>query len=348
MTVTSQTGQVGGEWLMAARAAVADAVLVERVAPSTPAGYDELNAPELAGVDFPRLAAVADGPDDLDTAFVHPAGAPDDEWRFRVYRRGPRIPLADLLPLIDQLGLRALDERAFSFELGHDNWVRLHDVGVSIPAGVTLDEPRVDEVRRAFVAAFRGDVEVDGFNRLVLGAGLRVREVEVVRGYARYLRQINFPFSQQYIESAVIRHSAITRTLVALFAARFDSEVAGRGPATEAALRAEIVAALDAVPSLDDDRTLRMLLSLIDATLRTNVFRPGDGTPHRRVMSFKLDPSKIPELPLPRPMFEIWVCSTRVEGVHLRGGRIARGGIRWSDRKEDFRTEVLGLVRHRW
>jgi glutamate dehydrogenase len=345
MTVTAEAGQVDGEWLRRAKAAVGDDALVERVVEAVPAGYDELNTPEAAAIDFPRLVAAADGGDDLDTAFVRLAGMPASEWRFRVYRRGPRIALADLLPLLDQLGLRALDERAFSFELAPETWVRLHDVGVSIPDGVTIDDATIDEVRRAFAAAFRGGIEVDGFNRLVLTSGVTVREVEVVRAYARYLRQINFPFSQQYIEATMIRHAAITRALVALFSARFDPAVAGQGPAAEAGLRATVVQALDEVPTLDDDRTLRMLLALVDATLRTNVFRPGDGTPHRAVMSFKLDPSKIPDLPLPRPMFEIWVCSPRVEGVHLRGGRIARGGIRWSDRKEDFRTEVLGLVK---
>jgi glutamate dehydrogenase len=349
MTVTAEAGQVDDEWLRRAKAAVADDALVRRVAPVIPAGYDELNTPEAAAIDFPRLAAVADGAADgsadLETAFVRLAGMPASEWRFRVYRRGQRIALADLLPLLDQLGLRALDERAFSFELLPDAWIRLHDVGVSVPEGVTLDDATIAEVRRAFAAEFRGEVEIDGFNRLVLSSGLTVREVEVVRGYARYLRQINFPFSQQYIEAAVIRHASITRSLVALFSARFDPAVAGQGPAVEAALRATILQALDEVPSLDDDRTLRTLLSLIDATVRTNVFRPGDDGPHRRVMSFKLDPSKVPDLPLPRPMFEVWVSSPRVEGVHLRGGRIARGGIRWSDRREDFRTEVLGLVK---
>jgi glutamate dehydrogenase len=344
MTATSEAGHVSEAWLGEARAALGGpSGVLDRVSPAIPAGYDELNAPVFAAVDFPRIAAIADGSHDLDTAFVRLDSMAADEWRFRVYRKGDRIALADLLPLLDQLGLRALDERAFAFELNGCT-VRLHDVGVAVPIDSDLDEATRDEVRRTFEAAFCGEIEVDGFNRLVLH-GLDLRQVEVVRAYARYLRQINFPFSQQYIEAAVVRHAPITRSIVDLFAARFDLGIAGQGPATEAAVRATVVEALDAVPSLDDDRTLRMLLALVDATLRTNVFRPGDSTPHRNVMSFKLDPSKVPDLPLPRPMFEIWVCSPRVEGVHLRGGRIARGGIRWSDRKEDFRTEVLGLVK---
>jgi glutamate dehydrogenase len=188
-------------------------------------------------------------------------------------------------------------------------------------------------------------VEADGFNRLVLSAGLTARDVEIVRAFARYLRQIGFPFSQQYIESSVVRHGHITALLVALFMRRFDPDATATG-IDEATIRARLSEALDAVPTLDDDRTLRALLALVDATLRTNFFQLGDGgAAHRGVMAFKLDPAKVPDLPLPKPMYEIWVCAPRVEGVHLRGGRIARGGIRWSDRREDFRTEVLGLVK---
>ena len=129
-----------------------------------------------------------------------------------------------------------------------------------------------------------------------------------------------------------------------LFTARFTPDGVDRTTQVDDA-RAAIVEALDAVPSLDDDRTLRALLALIDATVRTNAFRPGPNAGHREVIAFKFDTSKVPDLPLPRPLYEIWVCSPRVEGVHLRNGRIARGGIRWSDRREDFRTEVLGLVK---
>ncbi|MEI8240506.1 MAG: NAD-glutamate dehydrogenase domain-containing protein, partial [Actinomycetota bacterium] len=254
------------------------------------------------------------------------------------------VPIADLLPLLDRLGLRAIDERAFHFQIGvHGVW--LHDVGVEVPEGVALVDEQQAELQTAFVAEFRGTVEVDGLNRLVLLAGLSTREVEVLRGYSRYLRQIGFPFSQQYIETSLGRHSGIARRLVHLFDARFDP-ARGAVPRDEVdAAHLDILDALDQVPSLDDDRTLRALLALIDATIRTNAFRPGDNGGHRDVLAFKFDTSKVPDLPLPRPLFEIWICSPRVEGVHLRNGRIARGGLRWSDRPEDFRTEILGLVK---
>jgi glutamate dehydrogenase len=333
---------VSPEWLAATRAALGDrAALVDRLASVLPAGYDELNRPATAAVDLPRIAALADGHDDVSTAITTFAAAPPGEHRFRVYRRGGSIPLADLLPMLDHLGLRALDERVFTFRLDDEVEVNLHDVGVQLPAGTTLDDSLADELRAAFEASFRGEIEADGFNRLV-AAGLSVREAEVVRAYARYLRQIGFPSSQQYIVATVVDHAPITRLLVSLFHHRFDPAA----PRDDDSIRADILTALDAVPSLDDDRTLRALLALIDATVRTNAFRPGSSPRgFRPVLAFKFDPARVPDLPAPRPMFEIWVCSPRVEGVHLRGGRIARGGIRWSDRREDFRTEVLGLVK---
>ncbi len=363
MGMSNAVGQVSDQWVSQTAALLGDrAAVVERLRPMIPAGYDELNAPSAAALDLPIVAALADGGVGEVTELLHLDGSPVDEFRFRFYRRGAPAPLADLLPLLDQLGLRALDERSFRFQVspldgGPDAEVHLHDVGVTLPAASMNDgiAPGADQmlaVRQAFEAAFRGEIEVDGFNRLVLVGGLSAREVEIIRAYARYLRQVGFPFSQQYIEATMVRHGAIAGLLVQIFRERFDPTIValrtgsgGAGGAVEAALREQIAAALDGVPSLDDDRTLRALVALVDATVRTNVFRAGDGTPHRAVMAFKFDPAKVPDLPLPRPMYEIWVCSPRVEGVHLRGGRIARGGIRWSDRREDFRTEVLGLVK---
>jgi glutamate dehydrogenase len=335
------TINITDDWLDGVRASLGErADLAARLKPAMPAGYDELNDPAVAALDFVNIDALASGAGDITTDLLQRA---DGSWRFRIYRRGESIPLADMLPLLDHLGLRALDERAFGFVFD-DGTVWLHDVGISLPADVTLTEQTRAEVQRCFLNEFAGTVEVDGLNRLVLLAGLSARQIEVLRAYSRYLRQIGFPFSQQYIESTLARHASISRLLTALFLLRFNP-AATDTEAGEADLRVEISAALDAVPSLDDDRTLRALLSLIDATVRTNAFRPADGGGNRPVLAYKFDTTKVPDLPLPRPMFEIWVCSPRVEGVHLRNGRIARGGIRWSDRREDFRTEILGLVK---
>ena len=353
MSIQGSAGEVAPDWAAAVREALATAIeaapadaLLARLLPVVPAGYDELNWPNSAVVDLPIIDSLAGsgGARTLDTAMMHFHEAAPDEWRFRVYRTGAAVPIADLLPLLDHLGFRALDERSFRFECpGCTVWV--HDVGVQVLAGAELDDAVRAEVQRAFVAEFTGAVEVDGLNRLVLAAGLTARQVEVLRAYTRYMRQIGFPFSQQYIESTLTRHSSIARSLIGLFDARFTPDAADAPADVAREARDTIVAALDAVPSLDDDRTLRTLLALIEATVRTNAFRAGPNNGHRDVLAFKIDSAKVPDLPLPRPMFEIWVCSPRVEGVHLRNGRIARGGIRWSDRREDFRTEILGLVK---
>ncbi|MFZ9628895.1 MAG: NAD-glutamate dehydrogenase domain-containing protein [Ilumatobacteraceae bacterium] len=349
---------VSSAWLDGVRAAIAEVhgpatadAVIGRLAAHIPAGYDELNWANGASIDLPLVDRVAHEPDaGPATAMLQFTEAAANQWRFRVYHGGRAMPLADLLPLLDQLGFRVIEERAFRFDLpGHPVWV--HDVGVEVPGDIDLAAPgdgehRRAEVQRAFVAEFTGEVEADGFNRLVLAAGLSVRAAEVLRAYGRYLRQVGFPFSQQYIEQTLVRHAGIAAAIVACFEARFDPDLDGERDAVLAARRAAVLEALDGVPGLDDDRTLRALLALVDATVRTNAYRAGDdGARHRAVLSFKFDAAKVPDLPLPRPMFEIWVCSPEVEGVHLRNGRIARGGLRWSDRREDFRTEVLGLVK---
>ncbi len=190
---------------------------------------------------------------------------------------------------------------------------------------------------------WRGELEDDGLNGLVLGATLTGRQVAIIRAIAKYLRQGGIGFSDAYIERTLTGHPDIARLLVRLFDARLDPD--GSDDDASVRLGKDIEAALDAVPSLDEDRILRSFLSVVRAIVRTNAFQNGaDGKAHP-YLSFKLDSSQIPVLPLPRPQFEIFVYSPRVEAVHLRGGRVARGGIRWSDRREDFRTEVLGLMK---
>ncbi len=309
--------------------------LFERIAAHAPAAYHAAVSPDRATRDVRRIASLLDGDDELTTALGHEDDAPPGEWRFRVYRRDQPAALSELLPLLDHLGLQALDEQPYTFRL-RDERVFLYDIGVRVPAGVDLDERRRNDLQRAFAALVAGQIESDRFNRLVMRAGLTAREVAVVRAYGKYLRQIGFAFSQQYIEDALAAHPLLVADLVTLFHARFDP-AGGRQPEDE--VRQRVVEALDAVPSLDDDRICRAFLTLIDATVRTNFYRD------RPAIAFKLDPSAIPELPAPRPKHEIWVCGPRVEGVHLRGGAIARGGLRWSDRREDFRTEVLGLMK---
>ena len=253
---------------------------------------------------------------------------------FKIYRRGGGVPLSDSVPMLERLGVRVQYEHPHTVVPAGPQPARVVDFGLVPPAGIQLDVAKVrGAFHDAFLGMFTGTIEADNLNRLVLAAGLSAREITVLRAYARYLRQGTSTFSLAYVEQALAVHPRIAALLVRLFFARFGGE------GSEAKLADEISAALDEVQNLDEDRILRSFLAVIQATTRTNYFL------NKSYVSFKLDPKRVPGLPEPRPMFEIWVYAPRVEGVHLRGGRVARGGLRWSDRMEDFRTEVLGLMK---
>jgi glutamate dehydrogenase len=335
--ITSTGNPVSDQWIADVRGATADGLL-DRFLASLPPGYDEITSPPLAAVDLGALAELVDDERTMVSRLVRS----DDDVRFRVYLRGQTLALADLLPMLDSLGLRAIHERAFAFRIDEGTTISLHDVLVQLPGAGFAHDDALDELQRAFAAEFEGRIEVDGLNRLVLLAGLTARQIQVLRAYSLYLHQIGFPFTRANIEHTLGGNATASQLLCRLFEARFDPH-GDRGAVD--GVRAELDEALDAVPGIDDDRTLRAVFALVEATLRTNAYRPAtDGGP-RPVLSFKFDTTKVPDLPKPRPMFEIWVCSPRVEGVHLRNGPIARGGLRWSDRRDDFRTEILGLVK---
>ncbi|MFI7573686.1 NAD-glutamate dehydrogenase [Micromonospora sp. NPDC049497] len=266
--------------------------------------------------------------------------------RFKVYRYGEPMMLSAVLPVLHSLGVRVVDEHPYEVDR-IDGRIYLYDFGLRLPEGhQELAEVR-PHVENAFAAAWRSEAEVDGFNELVLRGGLTWRQVVVLRAYAKYLRQAGTVFSQEYMEATFIAYPRIAALLVDLFEVRFapgafDAEERQRRSAD---LVTEIRAALDDVASLDQDRILRSYLTLMQATLRTSFYQKrADGRP-KSYVAFKLDPQAIPDLPAPRPKFEVFVYSPRFEGVHLRFGPVARGGLRWSDRREDFRTEVLGLVK---
>ncbi|HEY4332403.1 MAG TPA: NAD-glutamate dehydrogenase domain-containing protein, partial [Ilumatobacteraceae bacterium] len=327
--------------LAAALGSSEGARLAARYVPGMTADYTAVTPPAVAVVDIRAVEALLAGHDPTATTFVGDANDSDIVRRLRIYRRDGSLTLAELLPLLDQLGLQAIDERPSSLTVG-DSTISVYDVGVRL---ATANPAALDEVQATFRQLLAGEIEADGLNRLVLVAGLGSRDVEIVRAYTKYMRQTLFPFSQQYIEVTLAKHARVVGLIVALFRARFALDGGADRAATCAAIQVDLDAALEAIPSLDEDRICRTLGELVTATLRTNAYRPGDGGGKRRVLALKFDPALVVDLPLPRPMFEIWVCSPRVEGVHLRGGRIARGGIRWSDRREDFRTEVLGLMK---
>ncbi len=271
--------------------------------------------------------------------------APGGEARFKIYRTGRALALSDVLPVLENMGLRVIDEfpfRLIGVDNGTDVWI--HDLGIRDRAGTGID---VNGIRARFEAGFRriwrGEAEDDGFNQLIMRAGLDWREVSILRAYAKYLHQIRIPFSQTYVERTFAANPAIACRLIDLFAARFDPARAGNGE--EAAIAADTRAALDAVESLDQDRIVRRFLNAIESTLRTNFYRRSETGAPRAALALKIDSGKIDELPRPRPMVEVFVQGARVEGVHLRGGMVARGGVRWSQRPEDFRTEILGLMK---
>jgi glutamate dehydrogenase len=265
-----------------------------------------------------------------------------EDRRFKVLRIGSAMSLSRLLPILQRMGVEVLDEYPYEIRRadGQEAWVL--DFGLALPTGELIDEHGLGErFEEGFRAAWHGECEVDDFNALIVRAGLTWKQASLIRAYSRYMRQIGTTFGQDYIEQVVSANASITVLLVRLFETQFAEEVVERSVNADA-LVFEIESRLDAVLSLDHDRILRTMLGLIRATLRTSYFLPAR---ERRALAFKLDPSMIIDLPLPRPKFEIWVYSPRVEGVHLRFGLVARGGLRWSDRREDFRTEILGLVK---
>ncbi len=284
-------------------------------------------------------------------SFYQPLGqvSGQRELHCKLYHADTPLALSDVLPILENLGLRVLGE--FPYRLRHTNgrefWI--HDFAFTAAEGLDLDIQQLnDTLQDAFVHIVSGDAENDAFNRLVLTAGLPWRDVALLRAYARYMKQIRLGFDLGYIASTLNNHTDIARELTRLFKTRFYLARKLSGDDLEdmqQRLEHAILSALDEVQVLNEDRILRRYLDLIKATLRTNFYQADAKGHNKSYFSFKFNPHLIPELPKPVPKFEIFVYSPRVEGVHLRFGNVARGGLRWSDREEDYRTEVLGLVK---
>jgi len=358
-------------------------VLANRLSRSLPAGYVEEVSPEVAAEDIHQLSQLS-GDNALRMSFYHPPGKPET-LRFKVYRSGGDIALSEVLPQLENLGLRVLTEHVY--DIAGESPLSIQDFEVQPVGKLAFSVSQVGALfEDAFEQIWRGHAENDGFNRLVLGAKLSWRQVAMLRGYCKYLLQVGSPFSQAYMEETLNRYPAIAGLLVELFLARFDprrdalsddeAKAAGASLVSEMTalipdnvqaahagladglgamlsaprdeqvrvIESTIGVLLENVASLDEDRILRSFVGLIGATLRTSFFQQWDGV-WRDYISYKIDSHKVADLPKPVPYREIWVCSPRVEGIHLRFGAVARGGLRWSDRREDFRTEVLGLVK---
>lgn len=351
-----------GEALTAELGEERAAELLRRYANAFPEGYKADHTPRAAVADLVHLERLSQqSQKDFALSLYEPVGAAPDERRFKIYRSGAQISLSAVLPVLQRLGVEVTDERPYELRCSDRTSAWIYDFGLRMPKaqngnGDYLGDDGRARFQEAFAAAWTGEAEVDGFNSLVLRAGLNWRQAMVLRAYAKYLRQAGSTFSQDYMEDTLLNNVHTTRLLVSLFEARMSPDRQRAGTELTDGLLEELDGALDQVASLDEDRILRSFLTVIKATLRTNYFQSASegsdkrgqeaagGKPHSYV-SMKLDPQAIPDLPEPRPAYEIWVYSPRVEGVHLRFGKVARGGLRWSDRREDFRTEILGLVK---
>ena len=328
-------------------------------------GYRETYSARIAVLDIEKMERIRQS-GDIEMSLYRPLHAREGRLRFKLFIHGNLVSLSDMLPMLENMGLEVEEEQPSRIDRAGTSAIWLHDIGLRHTEGLDVDPDRIgDRFRNAFAQVWSGVVDNDGFNRLVLGAGMSWREVVVLRACCKYLRQAGVGFSQAYMEDTLAGNPHIAAMLVELFRIRFDpaAKVGGEAlhrsddacdfgasspdPRHEGVLEVEsrIEAALDDVTHLDQDRILRSYLGVVRSMLRTNYFQRNEKGSPKSHLSIKLDPQRIESLPEPRPKYEIFVYSPEVEGVHLRGGAVARGGIRWSNRREDFRTEVLGLVK---
>ena len=312
-----------------------------------PAAYTEDFNGDSAALDVSFLEAVEKEPTRLHLDIYRTDPRRKDRLFLKIFRAQDSIPISDLLPMLENMGLKVMAERPYELELAAGKRAWIQDLELLMQSAAVVPFEALDlEIKSAFTAVWTGRMDNDSFNQLTLSAAVPWRMVTVLRAYCRYLLQAGLPFSQGYIAQVLVNNPVSSRLLADLFIARFD-------PALERPVRTKslarlgklILEALEAVTRSDEDRILRGLWNTLSATVRTNAFITDASGQLKPYLSFKIESQQLRELPLPRPMFEIFVFSPRMEGVHLRMGHVARGGIRWSDRREDFRTEVLGLMK---
>jgi glutamate dehydrogenase len=313
--------------------------LYRRFGDAFPAGYRADCEAPMAIADIARIDELRSTGKPV-IAVYRRGGETPEAVRCRVLSAAP-VSLSDVVPKFEHMDATVVDERPYEIVPAGVEPVWAYDFGLRCdPEGL---QRAGAEFSRTFLGVWLGELEDDRLNALVMLAGLSGRQITVIRAVLRYLRQAATAFSDRYMITTLLDNPTIAVQLVDLFAARFDPDLADVERATR--LQAEITEAIDGVASLDEDRILRSLLAVLGAMLRTNYYRRSADGRAPEYLSFKLDPTQLEMLPLPRPQYEIFVYSPRVEGIHLRGGRVARGGLRWSDRREDFRTEVLGLMK---
>ena len=313
--------------------------------PGFPVSYQQDWSPRQGAHDLRRLNQ-AEQSGELGILLTRPAGSEQSSAELRLYSRAQPIPLSDILPVIENMGFKINSERPYPVQRHEQSrfWIHVFDLLARSDLPGDL-ETRKHEFEQSLLMTWTGHTENDGFNWLVLGAGLNWRETALLRCYFRFLRQIRFRYSQDYVIDTLSSNPNMTNRIVRLFHARFDPDLEGDRTVVMDDVMAKINAGLERVLNLDEDRILQGFINAVNSTLRTNYYQLGENATPASYLSLKFDSNAILRMPEPRPMFEIFVCSPRVEAIHLRGGKVARGGIRWSDRPEDFRTEVLGLVK---
>jgi glutamate dehydrogenase len=321
--------------------------LFDKYAQAFPAAYTEDFSGDAAAIDVSLLEAAEKEPARLHLDIYRPDPKRKDKFFLKIFRGQDAIPISDLLPMLENMGLKVIAERPYQldFSAGGRGWIQDLELVMQAPPAIAF-EALDREIKSAFTAVWTGRMDNDSFNQLTLSAGIPWRMVTVLRAYCRYLLQTGLPFSQGYIAQVLQNNAAISTLLADLFTARFNPDLQPAVRArTLSRLGRDLLAALEEVTRSDEDRILRALWNALSATVRTNAFQPYASGQLKEYLSFKIESQQLRELPLPKPLFEIFVFSSRMEGVHLRMGYVARGGIRWSDRREDFRTEVLGLMK---
>lgn len=309
------------------------------------AGYREAFTPLHAIADIEHIQALSSSKDKLGMSLYRPSGCVDQSIKFKLYRYDQTVPLSDAMPILENMGLRVIEEQPYQlvFKDGRQLWI--NDFSMIFEKETAFDiEGLRDIFQDAFNQTWLGHVENDSMNGLILLAHLNWREIAMLRAYTKYLRQTGFTYTPQYISETFLKYPHIAKTFVQLFHRMFDPMMQSEVNTAEQ-IEAVIHQQIEDVILLDEDRIFRRVLSVIKATLRTNFYQKTADGELKKNFAFKLSPASIPEMPLPLPMFEIFVYSPRFEGVHLRMAKVARGGLRWSDRREDFRTEVLGLMK---
>ncbi|MFT6221385.1 MAG: glutamate dehydrogenase [Candidatus Endobugula sp.] len=350
--IESEIIELARDWNEDLQSALNDAVgeekgitLYRQYRNAFPTSYIEENNPRVAVADIERIQKLAKDDNSLTVSFYRLISAQDNELKIKIYHKGTQLSLSDMIPVLENFGLKVLEELPYEIEQEKETfWI--HTFTVDSPFNPDLDPSEHKEnLSEAFSAIWQKKADDDTFNELILKAGVTWRQVSMLRAYSRYMKQIKMGFSQKYIANSLVNHTSIAKKLIGLFDCRFNPGKK-RSEKTAQRIIEQLESLFEQVESLSEDKILRQYIELIQATLRTNFFQKGlDGADYKDYLSLKLNPSLIKDIPLPRPMFEIFVYSPRVEGVHLRGGKVARGGLRWSDRSEDFRTEVLGLVK---